>query len=257
VYDAIFDARFAEVPPLLAAACGPAPAEACRLLETVALLWRIQLDPGSRAHDASFQSRVDAAIAATETWTTREPRRAEAWFYRGGAYGARVQWRVLRGQHIGAARDGNRAKQALERALDLDPDLHDAHFGIGLYHYYADVAPAAAKVLRWLLLLPGGDRERGLQEMLTARGRGALMRSEADYQLHVLYLWYEKQPLRALELLADLRARHPRNPLFPQLAAEIQDVYLHDRGRSPPGSGSRSRSSACRAATRPSASCAP
>jgi Flp pilus assembly protein TadD len=29
-------------------------------------------------------------------------------------------------------------------------------------------------------------------------------------------------------LLRGLRDRHPRNPLFPQLIADIQDVYLHD-----------------------------
>ena len=64
--------------------------------------------------------------------------------------------------------------------------------------------------------------------MLRARDGGQLLRSEADYQLHVLYLWYEHQPLRALELLAGLRERYPRNPHFPQVIAEIQDIYLHD-----------------------------
>lgn len=233
-YTAIFDARFGEVPRLLAQACGlgrrdAAPAEACQVLDAVALWWQIQLDPLNPARDDAFQARVDAAIAATEAWTAREPARAEAWFYLGGAYGARVQWRVLRRELLSAARDGKRIKQALERALELDPALHDAYFGIGLYHYYADVAPAALKVLRWLLLLPGGDRAQGLQEMLRARSGGELARSEADYQLHLLYLWYEKQPQRALDLLADLRRRHPTNPHFLQLIAEVQDVYLHDR----------------------------
>jgi tetratricopeptide (TPR) repeat protein len=44
----------------------------------------------------------------------------------------------------------------------------------------------------------------------------------------LIYLWYEKQPRKALPLLGDLRDRHQRNPLFPQLIANIQDVYLHD-----------------------------
>ena len=43
--------------------------------------------------------------------------RAEAWFYLGAAYGARVQWRVLREQRLAAARDGKRIKESLERAL--------------------------------------------------------------------------------------------------------------------------------------------
>jgi tetratricopeptide (TPR) repeat protein len=228
VYNAIFDARFDDVPALIEQTCPPAPFEACRLLEAVALWWRIQLDPHETSRDRLFHTRVEAAIAAAEAWTAREPERAEAWFYLGGAYGARVQWRVLRGQRIAAARDGKRIKTALERALVLDPQMDDAYFGIGLYHYYADVAPAAAKMLRWLLALPGGDRTQGLAEMLRAREHGALLRGEADYQLHVLYLWYEEQPERALELIRGLRERHPRNAHFIEAAAQIEELYLHD-----------------------------
>jgi len=228
VYDAIFDARFDEVPQLLARTCPPAPAEACQLLDAVSVWWQIQLDPASGAHDAQFQTRIDAAIASIEAWTTREPERAEAWFYLGGAYGARAQWRVLRRERLGAARDGKRIKEALERALALDPRLQEAYFGIGLYHYYADVAPAAAKMLRWLLLLPGGDKAEGMREMMRARAHAELLGDEADYQLHIIYLWYEKDPQRALALLTGLRDRHPRNPLFPQLIAQVQDVYFHD-----------------------------
>jgi len=228
VYDAIFDARFDAVPQLLERTCPPAPAEACQVLDAVALWWQIQLDPSSPSRDGHFQSKADMAIAAAEAWTRREPQRAEAWFYLGGAYGARAQWRVLRAERLAAARDGKRIKDALERALAIDPQLQEAYFGIGLYHYYADVAPTAAKILRWLLLLPGGNRTEGMQEMLRAREHGAILRDEADYQLHVLYLWYEKQPQRALDLLVALRDRHPRNPLFVQLIAQVQDVYFHD-----------------------------
>src|SRR5204862_3750258 len=143
---------------------------------------------------ATLNARAAAAIAASEAWTSREPQRGEAWFYLAGAHAPLVQWRALRGQWLAAAREGGKIKTALERALALDPTLTDAYFGIGLYHYYADVAPAALKMLRWLLLLPGGDRDQGLREMLQARDGGALLRGEADYQLHWIYLWYEHQP---------------------------------------------------------------
>jgi hypothetical protein len=231
-YDAIFDARFAAIPGLLRETCPPAPDEVCRLLDVVALWWRIQLDPLDPSRDAAFRGQADVAVALMDAWTAREPRRAEAWFYLGGAYGARAQWRVLRGARLAAARDGKRIKDALERALQLDPMLRDAYFGIGLYHYYADVAPAALRVLRFLLLLPGGDRALGLEEMLRARAGGQLLRSEADYQLHLIYLWYEKQPARALELLRGLRERHPRNPHFIQRVADVHDVYYHDASAS-------------------------
>ena len=231
-YEAIFDARFDAIPSLLAETCPPAPMEACQLLDVVALLWQIQLDPHNPSRDAAFRTRADTAVAALDAWTRREPSRGEAWFYLGGAYGARAQFRVLRHETLAAAQDGKRIKNALERAIALDPDLQDAYFGIGLYHYYADVAPAAAKMLRWLLLLPGGNKVEGMREMLRARSAGQLLRSEADYQLHLIYLWYEKQTPRALELLRALRDRHPRNPHFLQLVAEIEDAYLKDHAAS-------------------------
>jgi tetratricopeptide (TPR) repeat protein len=201
---------------------------ACQLLDVTALWWRIQLDPDSIALDAEFSARVDAAIAAAEAWAERDPRRAEAWFYVGGAYGARVQWRVLRVERLAAARDGKRIKEALERALALDPGLQDARFGIGLYKYYADIAPAAAKLLRFLMLLPGGDREEGLSDMIAAREHGALLRGEADYQLHWVYFWYEQQPERGLALLNGLHERYPGNPLFLERLGEVQVEYFHD-----------------------------
>ena len=227
-YDYILDARFDLVDVELRRACGPAPAEACDVLAATALWWRILLDPLNRTLDDEFSVAVDHAIRTTEEWTDRAPDDAEAWFYLGGAYAARVQWRVLREERVAAARDGKRIKQALERAIELAPGLEDAYFGIGLYQYYADVAPAAAKFLRFLLMLPGGNRTEGLAQMLRARNGGRLLQGEADYQLHLIYLWYEHQPERALELLRGLQKRYSGNPLFPAQIAEIQDVYLHD-----------------------------
>jgi tetratricopeptide (TPR) repeat protein len=227
-YDAILSGKFDEWSSIATATCPPAPVTACQVLELAALWWQIQIDPGNRQHDGHFLERTNSAVAAVETWTAREPQRAEAWFYRGAAYGVRAQWRVLRKKRLAAAQDGKRIKNALERALKLDPDLHDAWFGIGLYHYYADVAPTAAKLLRFLLLLPGGDRNQGLKEMQRARNNGAVLRGEIDYQLHLLDLWYEKNPLHALRLLDGLKRQYPTNPHFTQTIAEVQETYLQD-----------------------------
>ncbi len=228
IYDLILDARFSDAAADIARACPPAPPVTCQLLEVTSLWWRIQLDPDSTALDATFSTRVDTAIAAAEAWTMREPERAEAWFYLGAAYGARVQWRVLRLERMAAARDGKRIKESLDHALALDPQMADARFGLGLYKYYADIAPAIAKFLRFLLLLPGGDRQEGLRDMLTAQEHGALVRGEAEYQLHWIYFWYEQQPRRGLAALQHLQSRYPHNPLFAQRIAEVQIEYFHD-----------------------------
>ncbi len=229
IYDLILGARFDEADARLKNSCAPGPAEACQSLGVVSVWWRILVNPESRLLDQTLSDAAEAAIAASGAWTRREPDRAEAWFYLAGSYAPLVQWRILRGERLAAAREGKKIKDALERALKIDPSLSDAYFGIGLYHYYADVAPAYAKFLRWLLLLPGGDRREGLREMLAARDRGELLRGEADYQLHLIYLWYENKPADAMRLLEELDARYPTNPLFLQRIAEVRDVYFHDQ----------------------------
>lgn len=227
-YDAILDARFDDAAAEIGRACGPAPPETCALMRAMAVWWRIQLDPDDKSRDAQFRSQIDAVIASVEAWAAREPRRADAWFFVGAAYGLRVPFRVLRTERLAAARDGKRIKDALERALALDPSLQDAYFGIGLYRYYADIVPSVLKFLRWMLLLPGGDRVDGLRQMQRARDRGELLRGEADYQLASIYLWYEHRVDDALKLLDGLRTTYPHNPLFVQAIAEVHDAYRRD-----------------------------
>jgi tetratricopeptide (TPR) repeat protein len=227
-YDLILDANFDALKKALPETCPPAPLVACRGLEALSLWWQIQLDPDVRTLDAEFLTATNRAIAEAERWTIAEPQRAEAWFYLGAAYGARAQFRVYRVERLAAARDGKRIKEALEQALALDPSMHDAEFGIGMYRYYAGVAPAIFRFLRFLLLLPGGDREGGLAQLERAGRLGVLVGGEAQFQIHVLYLWYEHRSKEALAIIRDLQRRYPRNPLFRQIEAEILDKYFHD-----------------------------
>jgi tetratricopeptide (TPR) repeat protein len=227
-YDLILDARFDEAERQLKSACPPAPRPACDVIGAVNDYWRLLINPEDTSRDAALLARINTAIAATEAWVAREPTRAEAWFYLGGAYGTRVLLRGHRSQYLAAARDGKRIHDSLQRAIALDPTLGDAYFGLGLYHYYAAIAPRAARILSMLMFLPGGDRAGGLKEMEQTRSKGVLLRGEADYQLHLIYLWYEKQAATSLRLIEGLHTRHPHNPVFFLRRAEVQGNYIRN-----------------------------
>jgi tetratricopeptide (TPR) repeat protein len=227
-YELILAARFDEVERQLKLACPPAPQPACDVIGAVNDYWRLLIDPDDTSRDAALLSRINAAIGSTEAWVAREPKRAEAWFYLGGAYGTRVLLRGHRGQYLAAARDGKRIHDSLQLAISLDPSLGDAYFGLGLYHYYAAIAPRAARILSMLMFLPGGDRAGGLREMEQTRTKGMLLRGEADYQLHLIYLWYERQQTTALRLIEGLRARYPTNPVFYVRLADVQGNYVRN-----------------------------
>ena len=227
-YELILDARFDEAEHQLKQACGPTPVAGCQVLRAVSLYWQLLFDPEDKSRDPAVLTSANTAIASAEAWVAREPKRAEAWFYLGGAYGTRVLLHDLRGQLLTAARDGKRIHDALQQAVTLDPTLQDAYFGLGLYHYYAAIAPTAARLLRWLLLLPGGDRAGGLREMQQTQNRGLILRGEADYQLHLIYLWYEHRPMDALRLAEGLQSRYPHNALFALRVAAIQSEFFHN-----------------------------
>ena len=183
VYDYILDARFDQVDAELQRACGPAPPDACDVLDATAT---VVADParsreprprrrvlrGRRSRDRLRRS-LDGARAG------RAPRRSSI---SGGAYAARVQWRVLRDEKLAAARDGKRIKVALERAIALDPDLDDAYFGIG---HVSSTTPTwrrrPPRSCASSCCCPAATEAEGLAQMLRARdarppaaGRGRL-----------------------------------------------------------------------------------
>jgi len=231
-YDLILDANFDELKKALPNTCPPAPQVACLGLDALSLWWQIQLDLENHTLDAPFMAAADKGVAEAARFAQQSPERAEAWFYLGAAYGARAQYRVYRTERLAAARDGKRIKEALEQALALDPSMHDAEFGVGMYRYYAGVAPAAFRFLRFLLLLPGGDREGGLQQLERAAADGILVRGEAQYQIQILYLWYEHRAKDALAIVKGLQERYPHNPLFRKIEADVLDAYFHDHAAS-------------------------
>ena len=82
------------------------------------------------------------------------------------------------------------------------------------------------------LVVPlAGRRSPGrVLQMVEARERGPVMRGEADYQLPLIYLWYENRTADAMAVVHELQARYPHIPLFHHIEAEIHDAYLSQCG---------------------------
>ena len=193
------------VPGLLTQTCGPtlAPPEACQLLDVVSLWWQIQLDPKNRMHDERFQTRV------------RRGHRRHRGLDRAGAHtrGSLVlPGRRVRGARAvaGAARgDGwpPHGTESASRTRSNRPWPLTRRCGMPTSASACITTTPTSRRRRCgcfdgFCCCPAGDRVQGLEEMLRARKDGQLLQSEADYQLHLIYLWYEKQPQRALAAAA-------------------------------------------------------
>src|SRR5579875_4063174 len=121
------------------------------------------------------------------------------------------------------ARAAVRMRTLLLAALERDKHLADAYAGLGLYDYFVDTLPTIIKMLRWIIGMPGGNRERGLQEIEYAAKYGELTRGEALFYLAKDYSRSnERQYAKSLELFEQLRKQYPRNGLWALMVGSLE-----------------------------------
>jgi tetratricopeptide (TPR) repeat protein len=186
----------------------------------LALCWKVEQQPETELLDREVKVRAANAVARADAALERDPADVRALFARGAAWGALSRYHLFRLHRSDAARAAVRMRQDLTSVRVLDPGHEDARFGLGLYDYYADVLPRAAKVIRFLARVPGGDRRRGLATIEDAASGSTLHRTEARVQLFEIYAFYEEQPGRAMDQLDELRRLYPTHPLWALRAAE-------------------------------------
>lgn len=171
--------------------------------------------------EPQFNLLIGEAFERARRMRQKDPRSAEAHFYLGAVYGMRGRWRLIRRQWIRAASDGYKGYKHLKIAVELNPELYDAYLGLGMYDYYSDKLPSVLKLAS--LLVARGDKARGLRYVRVAVERGRYSVMEGQLFLAGIYMAYEKEPKKALEIIADLRLKSPDNIflLYLEVAARI------------------------------------
>lgn len=173
-----------------------------------------------RPEDAAYFAVADKAISLAEA-RLRQSDTAGTRLYAGMAYALKARLLGLRDERRATARAGVRAREHLLRAAALDPGLADAYLGLGLYNYYVDTLSAIAKVLRFFMGIPGGDRREGIRQLERAIAGGEISGAEARFTLAKNLRNYDRDYERAARVLEPLVARYPRNPLFQLLLGDL------------------------------------
>ena len=153
---------------------------------------------------------------------------AEMELYAGLGYASRARLLGLRYEKTPTARAGVEGRKHLLRCLELDPDMADANLGLGLYNYYVDTLSAMAKVLRFFMGIPGGDKRVGLRQLETAATKGELTQTEARYNMAKSLRNYDHDYTRALAAASPLTTEFPENPLFLLMAGDIAAKLGHN-----------------------------
>jgi tetratricopeptide (TPR) repeat protein len=199
------------------------------LLEAEALWWKIfctsaefkygMTDARHRPKLPADQHYFDLAAKASSIALAQLKihETAEMQFYAGMADAFVARLDGLRGENRATAHAGVHAREHFLRAIQLDPSLVDAEFGLGLYNYYVDTLSAIAKVLGFFMGIPGGSKQEGVRQLEHDMAEGVVTSSAARFYLALDLHRYDQQYDRALAIIGPLVDKYPSNPLF-QLA---------------------------------------
>lgn len=164
-----------------------------------------------RQFDTKMQKWLEKCLEITEKRLSVNSEDACAYFYKGGAHGflgtmyARQQNWLKTGYHAW------KGIHALEKALQIKPDLYDIHYGLGLYHVMAGHQSTIVRFLQRLLPIPTGDPSTGISSLKIAIQKGEYSPLPANSALAFTYLYFEKEYHKAAQIAESLLVSYPNN----------------------------------------------
>jgi tetratricopeptide (TPR) repeat protein len=172
----------------------------------------VTLPPPPAALDAEFRREAARAVELSEARVSAAPKDAGAHLDLGTSLGLQASYIAsVDGKLLAGFRAARRAFDECEQALALDPARHEPQLVVGTYRY---IVSTLSLPMRWMAYVAGfgGGRERGMKMIEDTAASTAENRTEAQFALVLLYN-RERRYADALRVLADLRARYPRNRL--------------------------------------------
>jgi len=176
--------------------------------------------------DAAEIALADKVIHLAEAEIARSDT-AEMELYAGLGYALRARSFGIRYDRNPAVRAGVEARKHLLRCVELDPDMPDAYLGLGLYNYFVDTLSALAKIMRFFMGIPGGDKREGLRQLEIASTKGELTPMEARFNMAKNLRNYDRDYARAEAAAAPLASEYPDNCIFLTLVADIEQKLGH------------------------------
>ncbi|MEZ5065848.1 MAG: hypothetical protein R3B81_14030 [bacterium] len=171
---------------------------------------------------------LDTAITYADQLLEADENSPSGRLYRGWAKMFKAQLYELAYEHWSAGNAARAGKGDLDRVLEIDPRNPDALTIVGAYRYFADLLPGAIKLATWLLRIPSGDVEQGLEDLEVAIDRASWSQNDARALRGAILFGFEGRLEDARHLFDDFDEDYPGNPRLVEPLAII-DLFLPDR----------------------------
>jgi pentatricopeptide repeat protein len=169
--------------------------------------WMNYYQSSSREED--FYRCCDKAIETGERLLDKDPGNAWVKFFYGGADGYKGTYESRYERWITSFRHGWKGVSALNEIKKVNPEIHDANYGIGMYNYWRT---AMIKTLWWMPSV-GDNSQEGIKQLFDAKNFGIYTRTSAAEHL-IAILCNEKRFDEALNICEEMLERYPTTLVF-------------------------------------------
>ena len=183
----LHDGRFDEADRLLTAETTEPPTLEVTFLSAFVTYWRLLYDDDNESLQEVLAGQLDRSIEIADQRLDRDDQDVVAMGWGGSSRLLRAQLHAKQRRVLKAAYEAKRAKRMLERSIKIGAHPPDVYFGLGMFNYYASQIPTILKGLRFLLALPGGDRDLGLDQLEEASHESRYFALEARMVLTSIY----------------------------------------------------------------------
>jgi hypothetical protein len=176
--------------------------------------YEISFAPAERVRNSDSMLRYAAeALVKGQKKIENDEKDGQAYFAMTLASIVKVRWAIRQKSYFAMAHDTSTAWGYMQKTQEINPQVYDTYFPFGLLHYHIDHLPGLARFFS-SLLITAGNKRLGIQELELVAQKGDLLKEVAQAELVSVFLYFEKQPVKALTIAMELKEKFPQNYNF-------------------------------------------
>ncbi len=153
-----------------------------------------------------FYKNIDKAIAMAQLKIDEKKDLARSYQYLGASYGFKGLRDAALSNYLSAFSNGLNGLNALEDALEINSEIYDSYYGIGVYHYWR---AKKAGLFKYLIFF-GDSREQGIKEIQLTQEKGELC-SDISAEALIRIYQAEEDYKKFFKIVDEVLTKYPKD----------------------------------------------
>jgi hypothetical protein len=185
------------------------------VIRALVVYWQYLPISDSRAATNLYVQQVEQALKGVEVMMNKNENDPEAIFLGLTAHGYMAMKHNFDKESLKAVQESRKAYAYMKDGTKLLDKNIEFYFSTGLFNYYVERYPTDHPIVKPLMVFfKDGDMALGIRQIEVAARRGLFTRAEANLYLAHILVKHESNFQKAIEPLAYLVDKYPKNPIF-------------------------------------------